>query len=305
MDLRQLEALVAVAEHGRFSAAARALNTVQSNISTHIARLENELQTILVDRSAGQLTPEGEVVVARARRVHAELQALTADVASMTSHVTGQVALGVIGTTGRWVAPLLLDEMHASYPGVRLSLVESTTSALIPLLVDGQVDLAVINTPINHPELLSRPLFEEDLVMISPANHELASSGDREVTLAELAKHSILLGPVGSHLRTHIDAAATAAATSLKAKAEIDGVRLTATLAFQGYGPAIVPSTAIPTWAQRGDWAVLTLPEMPPRLVGLVSRRRGMLSTAASHTRDVFGQVVREHAGSQTGIRTA
>ena len=53
MELKQLDALAAVAEHGRFSAAARALDTVQSNISTHIARLEDDLGAILVDRSAG------------------------------------------------------------------------------------------------------------------------------------------------------------------------------------------------------------------------------------------------------------
>ena len=110
MDLRQLEALAAVAEHGRFSAAARALHTVQSNISTHVARLEDELGAILVDRSAGQLTPEGEVVLARARRVNAELEAMRADVSSMTSHVTGPVRMGVIGTTGRWLLRKGVDE---------------------------------------------------------------------------------------------------------------------------------------------------------------------------------------------------
>ena len=60
MDLRQLGALVAVADHRSFSAAARALHTVQSNISTHVARLERELGVTLVDRATGKLTPEGE-----------------------------------------------------------------------------------------------------------------------------------------------------------------------------------------------------------------------------------------------------
>src|SRR5258708_39078279 len=68
MDLRQLAALVAVAETGTFSAAADVLHTVQSNVSTHVARLERELGVTLVDRAAGRLTEEGEAVVARARR---------------------------------------------------------------------------------------------------------------------------------------------------------------------------------------------------------------------------------------------
>ena len=105
MDVRQLQTLVAVAEHRTFSAAARALHTVQSNVSTHIAKLERELGVTLIDRSIGKLTPEGEIVVARARRIASEMEALTADVASMTSEVSGHVHVGMIGTTGRWITP--------------------------------------------------------------------------------------------------------------------------------------------------------------------------------------------------------
>src|SRR5437588_3917807 len=68
MDLRQLNALLAVADQGSFTAAADALATVQSNVSAHIARLEREVGSVLVDRSTGQLTEEGEAVAARARR---------------------------------------------------------------------------------------------------------------------------------------------------------------------------------------------------------------------------------------------
>ena len=67
MDIRQLNALLAVEEHGGFSAAAEALHTVQSNVSAHIARLERELGVTLVDRQAGKLTQEGAVVASTVR----------------------------------------------------------------------------------------------------------------------------------------------------------------------------------------------------------------------------------------------
>src|SRR5262245_18577438 len=116
MDLRQLGALVAVADHGSFSAAARSLHTVQSNVSTHVARLERELGATLVDRATGSLTPEGEIVVSRARRVQAELEALSDDVASLHAEVSGSVRVGVIGTTARWLVPQLVVEMEARHP---------------------------------------------------------------------------------------------------------------------------------------------------------------------------------------------
>src|SRR5258705_13840954 len=111
MDLRQLAALVAVGETGTFSAAADRLHTVQSNVSTHVARLERELGVTLVDRAGGRLTEEGKAVVARARRVQGELDALTPDVASMRDEVIGGVRMGGSGTTRRGLVPPLVSAM--------------------------------------------------------------------------------------------------------------------------------------------------------------------------------------------------
>ncbi len=127
MDLRQLGALVAVADHRSFSAAARALHTVQSNVSTHIARLERELGVTLVDRASGKLTAEGDAVVSRARRIQVELEALMADVAAVNSEITGVARIGVIGTTARWLVPPLLEAMARDYPKVRVVVVDATT----------------------------------------------------------------------------------------------------------------------------------------------------------------------------------
>src|SRR3954468_4879498 len=103
MDLRQLAALTAVADPHSFSAAARALHTVQSNVSTHVARLERELGAQLIDRNGGQLTEEGVAVGERARRIANELEASRPEVAAIRHEVVGTVRLGMIGTTARWL----------------------------------------------------------------------------------------------------------------------------------------------------------------------------------------------------------
>ncbi len=95
------------------------------------------------------------------------------DVASMSSHVTGKVSLGIIGTTGRWLLPTLLDDLSNQYPDVEIRVIDSTTTALIPLLENGDIDLAVINTPLTHDELTTSPLFEEQLVVVTPSSHPL------------------------------------------------------------------------------------------------------------------------------------
>jgi len=301
MDIRQLEALVAVADHRTFSAAARALHTVQSNVSTHVARLEKELNVLLVDRAVGKLTPEGEVVVARARRVSAELEALSSDVASLTSQVMGRVRLGTIGTTGRWMAPHLLDYMVEHHPAVELILVEATTSGLLPQLLTGQVDVAVVNLPLNDPDITVQRLFDEDLVLIAPLSHPLGSKRG-PVSFVDLEKHRLLMGPRGSVLRNDIDAAASAAGVGLRAQAQLDGVRLMATLAFQGYAPAIVPATAIPTWAEASTFVRRVIAERPRRQVGLAVRRRGLLSAPATAARSALEHIVSTLRSSQPGL---
>ena len=120
MELRHLQALTAISDHGTFSAAADHLGTVQSNISAHVARLEKELGTPLIDRADGRLTAEGAVVVARARRILSELDALLSDVAACKDEVTGTVRVGMIGTTARWLVPRLMDAAAQRHPKLRL-----------------------------------------------------------------------------------------------------------------------------------------------------------------------------------------
>lgn len=291
MDLRQLNALVAVAEHGSFSAAADALSTVQSNVSSHVAHLEKEVGATLVDRAAGRLTDEGRAVVDRARRIAAELDALRADVASLGHDVVGDVRLGVIGTAARWLVPPLLDEMRARHPKVRLVVVEATSTSLEPQLANGSLDLAVVNlpTPGPGPELACRSLFDEDMVLVVPAGHPLA---DGMVSVADLAGLELLLPPPGTAFRRDLDAAAAAAGVTLTARAELDGVRLIASLTFEGYGPAVLPATAIPSWLE-GAWVKTPVVGLARRRVGLARRRRGLPSAPARALHEVLEAVVR------------
>jgi DNA-binding transcriptional LysR family regulator len=275
MDLRQLAALVAVAEHGTFSAAADALHTVQSNVSTHVARLERELGATLVDRSAGRLTEEGELVVARARRVHAELDALAADVASLRDEVAGTTRVGVIGTTARWLVPSLLSAMEAQHPKVTVGVLEGNTSTLLPQLAAGRIDLGVINFPADDPDVVVEPLFDEDLIVVVPSGHPLAAN--ERLSVRDLADHELLLPPPGTSIRVDLDRAASAAGATLQAKAELDGIRLIASMAFEGYGAAVLPSTAVPRWL-RGDFRMIPIDGVSPRRVGIGRRRRGLPS---------------------------
>ena len=301
MDLRQLAALVAIADTGTFSAAADALHTVQSNVSTHIARLERELGVTLVDRAAGRLTEEGETVVARARRVSAELEALQADVASLRDEVSGPARMGVIGTTARWLVPAMLSAMEDAHPKVKVSVLEGNNSTLVPALAAGTIDLAVVNAPVDDPDLLLEPLYDEDLVLVVPPDHELA---DRpEVRMSDLDGHELLLGPSGTAFRSDLDRAARDAGITLRPKVELDGLRLIASLAFEGFGAAILPSAAIPRWLTASDaFRRIPISDAGTRQVSVARRRRGLPSAPARALHEVMVEVMRAQASVKEGI---
>jgi DNA-binding transcriptional LysR family regulator len=300
MDFRQLNALVAVADHGGFSAAADALHTVQSNISAHIARLERELGATLIDRSAGRLTEEGETVVARARRINAEVLGVVADVGALRHDIRGATRLGIIGTTSRWLVPRLLRVMEERHPGVHLVIVEATSTSLEPQLLSGTLDLALVHLPVTDRDVVTEELFDEDLILVVPAGHPLADRD--EIELRDVAELGLLLPPPGTAFRGELDRALGGAGLALATPlAELDGVLLIAALAAEGRGPAILPATALPGPAQAGVWTKLALPGLPRRRVGIAQRRRGLPAAPARAVLEVVREVAR-NASSPAGM---
>ena len=302
MDLRQLNALLAVAEHGGFSAAARALHTVQSNVSTHVARLEKELGATLIDRATGLPTKEGEAVLIRAIRIRAELEAVSSDVASLGARVAGTARLGMIGTTARWLAPLLFEALEEHHPEVRMVLVDATTTSLLPRVDRGDLDLAVVNLPAESLESQTEPLFDEDRILLVPPDHPLGASP--KVALSELAGHDLLLEPVGTAFRDELDVQSAAVGVRLRARAEVDGMRLLASLVIAGFGAAILPASAVPPVPEGAGtpWRVIAVEGLQPRSVGLAHRRRGLLSSPAAAVRDLLIEVVAADVAERPGL---
>jgi LysR family hydrogen peroxide-inducible transcriptional activator len=208
----------------------------------------------------------------------------------------------VIGTTARWLVPLLLEKLAERHPAVKIVILDATTSSLVPQLLGGQIDLAIVNLPVDDPDLTIETLFDEERLLVAPAGHPLY---DRQsVTLADLAEHELLLEATGTSFRNELDAHAAAQGIELKAQAEVDGMRLLASLAFSGFGAAILPASAAPGWV-GGDWRRVPIVGLQGRAVGLARRRRGLPSAAERAVAEVIGIVVRDGAVDQPGLHLA
>jgi DNA-binding transcriptional LysR family regulator len=266
--------------------------------------LERELSAQLVDRQSGRLTEEGTAVLERARRVSAEIEAAVADVAALRHEIAGTARIGMIGTTARWLAPPLLDRMAAVHPKVRLLIGDGTSATLEPLLVAGSIDAAVVNVPPSSPshvgrssDLVERPLFDEDLVLVVPPGHELA--GLDRVTMKDLDGLSLLLPAPGTNFRKEIEQASSAAGITLTPLAELDGVRLIASLTLRGYGPAILPATGA---TEGRGFHQISVSGLPRRTVGLVLRRRWRPSAPARAMLEVLEGVVASNLDPRRGL---
>lgn len=300
MEIRQLEALVGIADRGTFSGAADALGTVQSNISNRIARLEAELATELVDRASGTLTESGTIVVHRARRILSEMNAIASDVSELNADVRGQVNIGMIGTGGRWIVPLLLGALRGAYPHIALRIMEGSNTALEPLVVNGQLDLAVLAWPIMAPELNAADLFSEDLVLIIEKKHPLAAHKG-SVDFKTLGGLELLMPLTGTPLRREIDEASHAQDVDLHPIIELDGLRTIASLTFDGHGPSILPATMLSRHL-RDDFVALHIDGIARRRVSLVTRRFGFPSAPVRAIHALLNEVVRNTTELPNGV---
>jgi DNA-binding transcriptional LysR family regulator len=181
IDLRALRALVTVADEGSFRAAARALGYTQSAVSHQIGTLEKALQTDVFHRPGGRaaifLTPAGEVVYRRARRVLGEVDSLEGDLASLHSGETQTLHIGTFQTATTELLPSALRTLREQYPDVEVVLSEHQANApTYDELAAGDLDLAFLVNPEPDERIRSIALLEDPWVILTRRDSELATA---------------------------------------------------------------------------------------------------------------------------------
>jgi DNA-binding transcriptional LysR family regulator len=292
MDLRQLEALLAVAEAGSFTAAADQLHTVQSNVSEHVRQLESELavQLLVRGRRATVPTEFGVRVIERARAIRSEIEAMHKDLSMLQGLETGHATLGVVGTVSRLLVPMVVAEMRKQAPGLSLRLTEGASERLAGEVAERQLASAVVTEPVSNPRLHVEHLHDEDLVALVPSR--LRDALSEPVPLAVLARETLILPPDGNPLRDEVESAARAERVELRVPVEVEGIRLIADLVAAGVGVSIVPETAVAH--DHVGVGQVRIARMPPRRLALVTARGVQLSLADQAVHEAVRRIVRE-----------
>jgi DNA-binding transcriptional LysR family regulator len=196
VDLRDLEAFVAVAEELHFGRAAARLHVAQPPLSNRIRRLETELRLQLFERSTRTvaLTDAGVRLLDPARRTLVQAAMTREIAASIVSGEEGRVRTGFAGASSQRLLPLLATAVRRTHPRIELVLQSQTyVYTALEELLSGALDLAFVRLPIAHPELSSRAVELEELVCALPADHPFA---DRErIRLGDLARDDFVSLP--------------------------------------------------------------------------------------------------------------
>jgi DNA-binding transcriptional LysR family regulator len=282
MELRQLRYLVAVAEEQHFTRAAAREHVAQPALSQQIRRLEAELGLTLVQRTTRRvaMTEAGDLLVARARRVIAELEAAHAELQSLAGVQAGRLSVGALHTMGPVDLSLLLATFHRRYPGVELTVREQSSEELAEMLRDDEVDVAFLSVTerIQSHGLTLHPLVREELVAVLPPDHQLA--GRRQVRLGDLAQDAFISFREGARLRELLVSAAAAAGFEPRIALESNESRRIRSLVSRGLGVAILPRSDSEGPGSTVSVSTLAGPELQ-RDVTLASRAQRRLSPAA------------------------
>jgi len=177
LTLRDLQYLVAVADHAHFGKAAAACNVSQPALSAQIRKIEDVLGVQLFERTNRRvtITPSGKAVSDQARVVLEEAAKIGGITRSAQEPLAGTLRLGAIATVGPYLLPHLLSPLLKRYPTLDLFLREGLTDQLLGELRAGQLDAVIASNTFVDSTLRIIPLFFEPFVLAVPRGHKLAT----------------------------------------------------------------------------------------------------------------------------------
>jgi LysR family hydrogen peroxide-inducible transcriptional activator len=300
MNLRDLEYLVAVADHQHFGRAARACYVSQPTLSTQIKKLENELGVPLVERTSRQvmLTDAGARVVERARVLLREAATIHDIARRAQDPEAGTLRIGLFPTLGPYLLPHVIPVVHERFPKLELLLVEEKTDIVLQRVRDGGLDVGVLALPIDDEQLHCEPLFEEDFVLAVPAEHPLAQTKEPAPT-SVIAGARLLLLDEGHCLREQALSVCDLAGASERRDFRATSLETLRQMVASGVGITLLPELAVrPPVPPSDDIVLIRFAEpVPRRQIAMfwrdTSAYRDFLPSLAALFRDVPGGFVR------------
>ena len=205
MDLKRLNYFNQLAKTGNFTKAADQLGIAQSALSTSIKKLEHQLGLKLVNRTERKmsLTAEGQVLLRHAKIILEDVEQAEKELQELKGLSSGVINFGAPAMLASYFLPDALEQFKKSYPGIQINIQEAGTATLAQMLVNGELDLALIRGDREHEQIRQTLLAQDQIAACVPVGHPFASR--ESITLDEFCNQPLVLFKNGYFLRETVN----------------------------------------------------------------------------------------------------
>ena len=241
MDLRQLEIIRAIADTGSFTAAGERLHVSQSAISRQILLLEDELGEPVFHRIGRRIriTPTGESLLQLSHRVFQDLHDTVSSISDKRESLKGTMRLVGGMTVCLYAFPALLAEVRRIHPALDVKITVGSAERSIAMLRSGAGDLGLLTLPVEATDLVSVPVLEEELLLVTYPAHPLAKK--KKIVPSDLDRQPFVLFETGSITRRLVEEFFTREHIEAQIVMETENVEIIKAMVRNGLGISIIP----------------------------------------------------------------
>ncbi len=288
VTLRQLQYLLAVADRLSFRAAAEVCHVAQPSLSAQVAQAERAIGVQVFERDNKRVlvTPAGREVLAYAKRVLTEADALELLARSLGDAFAGTLRVGVIPTIAPYLLPVAAPKLRESFPRLTILWVEEKTPNIVTGLDSGALDAAIVALEAELPELAQVVIGHDDFVLAAAAGHRLAQERG-PVKIEALDGESVLLLDDGHCFRTQVLAACARSSMS-EADFRATSMQTLVQVAATGHGVTLLPAMALAVENRTNALVVRPFAKPPSRTIALVWRPSSPLGAVFERVGEVL-----------------
>jgi len=255
IDSRQLLAFCTLVQTGSFTETARELNLTQSAISHSVKNLEEDLRCQLVTRTGRKIhiTDDGEELYRDAQAILNQMESARGRIQDRANLGRGKLRIGASTTACQCILPNVLREFNECFPDCILSIVPADTPALLGMIRRHEIDLAIVVDPGNAKDVTIKPLFSDELVLVTSPIHVFAQQGS--VKMEQIAKQRLVLYNKSSHTFGLIEQFFRQSKLALQNYIELGSMEAIKELIAINYGVSFLASWVVENEVNRGSLA--------------------------------------------------
>lgn len=267
MDIKQLEVFVAVAKHKSFSRAARELFLTQPTVSSHIQNLENEMQTVLLNRNNKTitLTDSGHILYDHAIIILNDCKKAIYDIKEYSGKIEGSISIVCSSVPEAHLFPSFLNNFCDQYPNITFTINHCISNLVIPEILSERATFGIVGSKQKHTHIDYYDFINDELVLICPSDYQI-DNVDGYIDISELKNLTFIMRKEGSGTRNVIIKKLNTSPVSpshLKVRAYVESNNAIIEMVRNGLGCSFVSRVSAKDLIERGELKEYKIKDYP------------------------------------------